>query len=108
MNPSLYVAGGGALQNLGTNLIQMVTGWAPGALAAVCAIIVVVTCIRRFSLKAGIGAMLAFVLVLAIFQDRDNLAEMFTNQIQSSSSTSSTTPNGMGMVPVARLSGTGR
>jgi len=109
MNASVYLAGGGALQNLGTNLIQMVTGWAPGALEAVCGMIVVVTCIRRFSIKAGIGALLGFVLVLSIFQDRDNLAQMFTNQIQTSSTTSSSTaPNGLGLLPVTRLSGSGR
>ena len=111
MNPTTNLAsGGGALQNLGTNLIQMVTGWAPGALEAVCLIIVVVTIIKRFSLKAGIGALLAFVLCLSIFQDRYNIAAMFTSQIQSASSTSSgsTAPNGLGLVPVARITGAGR
>jgi phosphotransferase system glucose/maltose/N-acetylglucosamine-specific IIC component len=108
MNSSVHLAGGGALQNLGTNLIQMFTGWAPGALEAACGIIVVVTVVRRFSIKAGIGAVLGFVLVLALFQDRDNIAQMFTNQIQSAATTSSTTPNGMGIVRVVSVPGAGR
>jgi hypothetical protein len=93
MHASVHLAGG-ALQNLGNNLIAMFTGWAPGALEAAGAIIVVVTMVRRFSLKAGIGALIAFVLVLAIFQDRNNIASMFTNQIQTASTT-----NGLGALP---------
>lgn len=109
MSSSVHLAGG-ALQNLGNNLIQMFTGWAPGFLEAAGAIIVVVTIIRRFSLKAGIGALLAFVLMLSIFQDRDNLSAMFTSQIQSFSNSSSSTgtPNGMGLMPVARQAGSRR
>jgi hypothetical protein len=73
----------GALENLGNHFIGMFAGWAGPSLTAAGGLIVVVTMIRRFSLKAGIGAALAFVAVLGIYQSRTQLASMFSNEVQS-------------------------
>lgn len=85
MSRTLLAAAGPSLQNLGDNIIGMFAGWAGPSLTAVGGLIVVVTMIRRFSLKAGIGAALAFVVCLGIYGSRSDLATMFRNQVESSS-----------------------
>ncbi|MEZ0092498.1 hypothetical protein [Streptacidiphilus sp. EB129] len=77
----------GALQGLGNHFIGMFAGWALPSLEAAGGLIVVVTMVRRFSLKAGIGAALALVLMLGIYQSRAQLASMFTNEVQTASTT---------------------
>ena len=85
MSRTIHLAAGTTLQNLGDNIIGMLAGWALPSLTAVGGLIVVVTMVRRFSLKAGIGAVLAFVVCLGIYNSRDDLATMFKNQVQSAS-----------------------
>ena len=82
---SRHLVMAGALENLGNHFIGMFAGWALPALTAAGGLIVVSTMIRRFSLKAGIGAALAFALVLGIYQSRAQLASMFTSEVQSAS-----------------------
>ena len=81
MIEQLYTAG--ALQNLGTNVIGMFTGWAKPALEAVVGMVVVVKIVQRFSIKAGIGVALAAVICLGIYNDRDQLGTVVTNELQS-------------------------
>ncbi|MEY9968350.1 hypothetical protein ABIA33_006434 [Streptacidiphilus sp. MAP12-16] len=80
-HPSVQLAG--PLQDLGNHFISMLTGWAAPCLLVVGAIIVIVTMIRRFSLKAGIGALLALIVCLGMYQSRDRLATMFSNEVNS-------------------------
>ncbi|MFC5906381.1 hypothetical protein [Streptacidiphilus monticola] len=82
----------GSLQNLGDHFIGMLAGWAQPALYALGAVIVVVTMIRRFSLKAGIGAVLALALIIGIYKSRDSLGAMFSNEIQSAANGAATAP----------------
>ena len=105
MNGMILAAGGATLQNLGDNLIGMFAGWALPALTAVGGLIVVVTMIRRFSLKAGIGAVLAFVVCLGIYNSRSDLATMFKNQLQSASTTSSGAAQHSLLLPLDRPGG---
>jgi hypothetical protein len=77
----LYMAG--ALQNLGNNVIGMFAGWAKPALEAIVGLVVVVKIVQRFSIKAGIGVALAAVVCLGIYNDRDQLGNIVTNELQS-------------------------
>ncbi|WP_042370604.1 hypothetical protein [Streptacidiphilus neutrinimicus] len=77
----LYMAG--ALQNLGNNVIGVLAGWAKPALEAIVGLVIVVKIIQRFSIKAGIGVALAAVVCLGIYNDRDNLGSVVTNELQS-------------------------
>ncbi|SEM75031.1 hypothetical protein [Streptacidiphilus jiangxiensis] len=77
----LYMAG--ALQNLGNNVIGMFAGWAKPALEAIVGLVVVVKIVQRFSIKAGIGVALAAVVCLGIYNDRDQLGTIVTNELQS-------------------------
>ena len=85
MSRTLLAAAGPSLQNLGDNIIGMFAGWAGPSLTAVGGLIVVVTMVRRFSLKAGVGAALLFAVCLGIYSSRNDLATMFHNQVTSSS-----------------------
>ena len=87
MSRTLLAAAGPSLQNLGDNVIGMLAGWALPSLTAVGGLIVVVTMIRRFSLKAGVGAALLFAVCLGIYRSQNDLATMFHNTVQSSSTT---------------------
>jgi hypothetical protein len=73
----------GALQNLGNNVIGMFAGWAKPALEAIVGLVVVVKIVQRFSIKAGIGVALAAVVCLGIYNDRDQLGNIVTNELQS-------------------------
>jgi hypothetical protein len=77
----VYMAG--ALQNLGNNVIGMFAGWAKPALEAIVGLVIVVKIVQRFSIKAGIGVALAAVICLGIYQDRDSLGSVVTNELQS-------------------------
>jgi hypothetical protein len=78
-----HVYTAGALGNLGTNVIGMFAGWAKPALEAIVGLVIVVKIVQRFSIKAGIGVALAAVICLGIYQDRDNLGSVVTNELQS-------------------------
>lgn len=80
----------GQLKDLGDGLLSMFTGWAPKALLAALVLIVVVKIIQKFSMKAGIGALLGLALCLGIYESRDDLADMFKDEINN--------PNGAGIV----------
>ncbi|MGW0751983.1 hypothetical protein [Streptomyces sp. NPDC002587] len=71
----------GKLDVLGDSFIGTLSGWADGGLKAVLVIVVVVTMARKFSLKAGIGALIALVIALGIYNSRDSLAGIFSDEI---------------------------
>ncbi|MCC3655863.1 hypothetical protein LIX60_31260 [Streptomyces sp. S07_1.15] len=79
MTPMLVLAGD--LDRLGDSLIGTVGDWADSGLQAALLVIVVITVIRRVSLKAGIGALLGMVIALGLYNSRDSLAKIFEDEI---------------------------
>ncbi len=75
----------GKLGNLGDGLLDMWGGWADKALGVALLTIVVIQIVRRLSLKAGIGALLALVIAMGIYQSRGTLAGLFSDEINSHS-----------------------
>ncbi|MFI1401172.1 hypothetical protein [Streptomyces sp. NPDC020681] len=77
---SLVLAG--ELEEFGDSWIAMFGGWATKGLQAALITIVVVVMVQRFSLKAGIGALLLMVIALGIYRSRNDLAAMFVDQVK--------------------------
>ncbi|MFE6848789.1 hypothetical protein [Streptomyces sp. NPDC057686] len=75
----------GKLADMGDSFIGTLARWGDGGLKAILIAVVVVTIGRQFSMKAGIGALLALVAALAIYNSRDSLAAMFSDEINNPS-----------------------
>ncbi|PNE43428.1 hypothetical protein [Streptomyces noursei] len=71
----------GALADIGNHLFQLGTSWAEGALKLALLILIVSKIIQRFSVKAGIGAILGYVIILAIYNSQTELANAFKDEI---------------------------
>ncbi|MFF4189080.1 hypothetical protein ACFYZ9_38415 [Streptomyces sp. NPDC001691] len=72
----------GKLDDLGNSWIDMFTTWGTRGLKAALIVIVVVYMVQRFSIKAGIGALLLMAIALGLYESRDDLASIFTDQIK--------------------------
>ncbi|MFE9558450.1 hypothetical protein ACFYMW_36470 [Streptomyces sp. NPDC006692] len=72
----------GKLDDLGNSWIDMFTNWGTRGLKAALIVIVVVYMVQRFSIKAGIGALLLMAIALGLYESRDDLAAIFTDQIK--------------------------
>jgi hypothetical protein len=77
---SLVLAG--QLNDLGNSWITMFRDWATKGLQAGLVVLVVVIMVQRFSLKAGIGALLLMVIALGLYNARNDLATMFTDEVK--------------------------
>ncbi|MFD8001136.1 hypothetical protein [Streptomyces mirabilis] len=77
---SLLLAG--QLNDLGNSWINMFKEWATKGLQAGLVCLVVVIMIQKFSLKAGIGALLLMVIALGLYNSRNDLANMFTDEVK--------------------------
>ncbi|WP_369383269.1 hypothetical protein [Streptomyces sp. cg36] len=75
----------GRLDDLGNSWISMFQQWATKGLQAGLICLVVVIMIQRFSLKAGIGALLLMVVALGLYNARNDLANMFTDEVKNPS-----------------------
>ncbi|GGP80721.1 hypothetical protein [Streptomyces melanogenes] len=75
----------GQLDDLGNSWITMFQQWATKGLQAGLICLVVVIMIQRFSLKAGIGALLLMVIALGLYNARNDLANMFTDEVKNPS-----------------------
>ncbi|MGW6412290.1 hypothetical protein ACWF95_34565 [Streptomyces vinaceus] len=75
----------GKFAEMGDSFIATLARWGDGGLKAVLIAVVVVTVARRFSMKAGIGALIALVIALGIYNSRDSLAAMFSDEINNPS-----------------------
>ncbi|KPI29325.1 hypothetical protein OV450_7290 [Actinobacteria bacterium OV450] len=75
----------GKFAQMGDSFIATLARWGDGGLKAILIAVVVVTVARQFSMKAGIGALLALVIALGIYQSRDSLASMFSDEINNPS-----------------------
>ncbi|MEU8950955.1 hypothetical protein [Streptomyces sp. NPDC048489] len=71
----------GQLRDLGDGWISMFKEWADKGLQAGLVCIVVVVMIQRFSIKAGIAALLALVVALGLYSARNDLAQMFEDEV---------------------------
>ncbi|MFF0746630.1 hypothetical protein ACFYVL_40205 [Streptomyces sp. NPDC004111] len=66
---------------LGDSWIATLAGWGDKGLKAALIVIVVITVIRRASLKAGIGALLLMVIALALYDSRNALSDKFEDEV---------------------------
>ncbi|MFJ9544391.1 hypothetical protein ACIRPX_45315 [Streptomyces sp. NPDC101225] len=87
---SLMLAG--QLNDLGNSWINMFKEWATKGLQAGLVVLVVVVMIQKFSLKAGIGALLLMVIALGLYNSRNDLANMFTDEVKHPSKGAPTHP----------------
>jgi len=72
----------GELGDLGNHWISMFKTWATNGLQAGLLVLVVAIMIQKFSLKAGIGALLLMVIALGLYNSRDSLANMFEDEVK--------------------------
>lgn len=82
MNTVHAVVLAGKLDDLGNSWIDMFTSWGSRGLKAALIVIVLVEMVRRFSIKAGIGALLLMAIALGIYYAREDLAAIFTDQVK--------------------------
>ncbi|MEU0949838.1 hypothetical protein ABZ379_45360 [Streptomyces canus] len=75
----------GELGDLGNSWISMFEGWAAKGLQAGLLVMVVVIMIQKFSLKAGIGALILMVIALGLYNSRNDLARMFEDEVKNPS-----------------------
>jgi hypothetical protein len=79
MSGDVVLAGKAA--DLGNSLIGTIGTWADRGLQVALVAIVVITVIRKASLKAGIGALIGLVLALGIYNSRGSLANLFEDEV---------------------------
>jgi hypothetical protein len=72
----------GELDDLGDSWIDMLQGWASAGLQTGLLALVVVVMIQRFSLKAGLGALLLMIIVLGLYNAREDLADMIEDEVK--------------------------
>ncbi|MGV9529888.1 hypothetical protein ACWDRM_22020 [Streptomyces cellulosae] len=77
---SLVLAG--QLNDLGDSWINMFKEWATKGLQAGLVCLVVVIMVQKFSLKAGIGALLLMIIALGLYNSRESLANMFEDEVK--------------------------
>ncbi|MER5402227.1 hypothetical protein [Streptomyces sp. NPDC002599] len=82
----------GQLNDLGDSWINMFRQWATNALQAGLVCLVVTIMIQKFSLKAGIGALLLMIIALGLYNSRDSLASMFEDEVKHPSKSAGTVP----------------
>lgn len=76
---SLMLAG--QLDDLVNSWITMFKEWGTKGLQAGLICLVAMVMIQKFSLKAGIGALLLMVIALGLYNSRNDLANMFTDEV---------------------------
>ncbi|MEV2234999.1 hypothetical protein AB0H69_41440 [Streptomyces phaeochromogenes] len=82
----------GELDELGDSWIDMFMGWATKGLQAGLLVLVVVIMIQKFSLKAGIGALILMVIALGLYNSRNQLANMFEDEVNNPSKSAPAVP----------------
>lgn len=81
MNSISNVVLAGQLDVLGDSWIAMLTDWGTRGFKAALIIIVVYVMATKFSLKAGIASLLLMVIALGLYESRNDLAAMFTDEV---------------------------
>ncbi|CAM5317709.1 hypothetical protein [Streptomyces chartreusis] len=82
MNSANGVLLAGRLDDLGNSWITMLENWATKGLQAGLLALVVVIMIQKFSLKAGIGALMLMIIALGLYHSREDLADMFQDEVK--------------------------
>ncbi|WP_240529767.1 hypothetical protein [Streptomyces mangrovisoli] len=82
----------GQLDDLGNSWIAMFQHWGDTGLQAGLVVLVVVGMIQKFSVKAGIGALILLVIALGLYNSREQLADMFSDEVQHPAKSAPTTP----------------
>lgn len=72
----------GQLDDLGDSWISMFQDWATKGLQAGLVCLVVIIMVQKFSLKAGIGALLLMIIALGLYESRNDLADMFEDEVK--------------------------
>ncbi|MFD3920281.1 hypothetical protein [Streptomyces sp. NPDC058595] len=85
MNSVSHLVLAGKLDVLGDSWIAMLTDWGTRGFKAALIILVVYVMVTKFSLKAGIAALLLMAVALGIYESRNTLAAMFTDEINNPS-----------------------
>ncbi|MGW1966496.1 hypothetical protein ACWCPD_40300 [Streptomyces sp. NPDC001935] len=83
----------GQLNDLGDSWINMFRQWATKGLQAGLVCLVVTIMIQKFSLKAGIGALLLMIIALGLYNSRDSLASMFEDEVKNPSKSAPAAPS---------------
>ncbi|MGW7639516.1 hypothetical protein [Streptomyces decoyicus] len=73
----------GAFENIGNHLFGIGTDWGEQGLRLALLALIVVKIVQRFSVKAGIGAVLGYVIILGIYNSQNPLANAFKDEITS-------------------------
>ncbi|MFZ3475707.1 hypothetical protein ACODT3_42090 [Streptomyces sp. 4.24] len=81
MNPTDSVMLAGKLDALGDSLLGTLGDWGDTGLKVALTLVVFVAIVRNFSMKAGIGAVLAMILALSLYESRESLSAMFSDEI---------------------------
>jgi hypothetical protein len=82
MNGGNGVLLAGKLDDLGNAWIAMFEDWATKGLQAGLLALVVIIMIQKFSLKAGIGALLLMIVALGLYNSREDLSTMFEDEVK--------------------------
>ncbi|MEU6546426.1 hypothetical protein [Streptomyces sp. NPDC046859] len=101
MNTTHTLLLAGQLNDLGDSWITMFKEWATKGLQAGLVCLVVIIMIQKFSLKAGIGALLLMIIALGLYNSRDSLANMFEDELKNPAKGAPAVP---GAVPSELLS----
>ncbi|GAA2702654.1 hypothetical protein GCM10010095_71630 [Streptomyces anthocyanicus] len=98
----------GKMDELGDSWITMFEDWATKGLRAGLIVLVVVIMVQRFSLKAGIGALLLMIIALGLYDSREDLADMFTDEVNNPANGAPVIPGLVqGTGPAARVGSEG-
>ncbi|MFI9040920.1 hypothetical protein [Streptomyces sp. NPDC053726] len=92
MNTAYTFLLAGQLDDLGDSWISMFKDWATKGLQAGLVCLVVVVMIQKFSLKAGIGALLLMVIALGLYNSRNDLAAIFQDEVKNPSKSAPAVP----------------
>ncbi|MFE9812480.1 hypothetical protein [Streptomyces sp. NPDC005548] len=92
MNTVHSVLLAGELNDLGNSWINMFKEWATKGLQAGLVCLVVVIMIQKFSLKAGIGALMLMIIALGLYNSREDLASMFEDEVKNPSKSAPALP----------------
>jgi hypothetical protein len=72
----------GELDDFGDSVLSMFGEWATKGLQVGLSCLVVIIMIQKFSLKAGIGALILMVIALGLYNSRNDLASMFEDEVK--------------------------
>jgi hypothetical protein len=82
----------GRLDETGDGWINMLEGWATKGFKAGLMALVVIGMVQKFSLKAGLGALLLMIIALGLYDSREDLSDMFEDEVKNPSKSAPAVP----------------